>query len=497
MSERESVWRATGRATEHPALDGGATFDVVVIGGGITGLTTALFLAGAGRQVALLEADRLGSGTTGGTTGKVTSQHGLVYRQLTARHGSEVAGLYAAANQWAVETVVDLGRRLDIATVQRAPAFVYSTDPRRFRDLEDEQAAAAALGLPATLTDTTELPLERVRAVRFDDQALIHPIDYCAALARGVVEAGGSVYERTRVLRVEEDRTGVRVVTKRGIVRASRVVVATLLPVVDSGAFFARTTPRRAYGVAARTRSAPSGMYLSADSPVRSVRPWGEEGLVIVGEGHRTGDSHEAGPARWGQLERWARDHFQVTSFEYRWSAQDFGTADGLPYVGRLPRRRRTFLATGFDKWGLSNGTVAASILADLVDGRQSHWLAAFDSTRLPGPAGWKNLLTGNLAVGRELLAGTAARLRPGTPDSLASGEGGIVSIDGAVVGGFRDPDGVLHAVSLTCTHLGCTVRWNQAERSWDCPCHGSRFDVDGEVLSGPAVRPLERGLPD
>lgn len=494
MTRHQSVWRATGPTTEYPPLTTDAGVDVVVVGGGITGLSTALFLQAEGARVALVESDRLCAGTTGGTTGKVTSQHGVIYRELVARHGSRRAGLYAAANQWAVETVADLSRRFAPNATMRAPAYVYTTQAERRAELEEECRTATRLGLPASLVVGDDPPFSRFPALRFTDQLLIHPVDYGHALAAGLVEEGGTIHERTPALRIEESSGGVRVRTASGTLTAGHVVVATLLPIVDMGGFFAKSAPVRAYGVAARLhRDAPEGMYISLDSPTRSVRPWGTDGIVVVGESHRTGDDDRSNPARWEELEQWSRDNFEVASFEYRWSAQDFSTVDSLPYVGRSPRRRRTYVATGFNKWGLSNGTVAGSILADLIAGRESRWLPAFDSTRLPDLAGVRNLVGHNLEVGRELVSGTVARLRAAGLEDLAPGEGGMVSVDGATVGAYRDPDGGLHSVSLTCTHMGCTVRWNQAEASWDCPCHGSRFGPDGSVLAGPAVRPLER----
>ena len=213
---------------------------------------------------------------------------------------------------------------------------------------------------------------------------------------------------------------------------------------------------------------------------------------MVVGAGHPTGHGDES-PARWGELERWTRDHFDVESFDYRWSSQDHMSVDGLPYVGRSPRTARTFVATGFNKWGLTNGTAAAHMLTNLVAGRDDPWLHAFDATRIGGPATITRLIKQNLHVATRLVKDWAGRISTRSVADLAPGDGGIVKADRRTVAAYRGPDGSVQAVSPTCTHMGCTLSWNGAETSWDCPCHGSRFSTDGAVLAGPATTPLER----
>jgi glycine/D-amino acid oxidase-like deaminating enzyme/nitrite reductase/ring-hydroxylating ferredoxin subunit len=468
--------------------------DVVVIGAGITGLTAALFLQRRGMSVAVIEARHIAAGTTGGTTGKVTSQHGLIYQSLIERHGTLAAQNYADANQWAIGFVAEVAKQVGpAAEFQRAPAFVYTLEPDKRALLEAEHSAAASLGLPSELTDQSELPFGFEMAMRFSDQAHLHPGRYCAGLA-GIVQAeGGLIFERTRALGVKEADGGTIVSTDRGEVEAKEVVVATLLPFVDRGGFFAKTRPVRGYGLAVRLNEAsPDGMYLSLDDPTRSLRPWGDRGLIVVGEGHSTG-SGDATPRRWGDLERWARDHFDVAEFDYRWSAQDYSSNDGLPYVGRSPRSRHVRVATGFNKWGLTNGTAAGRMLADSIAGEPNPWLSTFAANRFPDRRGVARALIDNAKVGIEFVTGHAARFRAPAIGELQVGQGGIVDLGDSTVGAYRDPAGGLHVVSLTCTHLACTVQWNDAEDTWDCPCHGSRFSIDGDVLEGPATRPLQR----
>lgn len=497
MSAHRSVWLATSEQPSFPALDQDLDVDVAVVGAGITGLTAALLLQRDGASVALIEADRIGAGTTGGTTGKVTAQHSLTYAALIDKHGEDKARQYAEANQQAIDTIERLAREASAdCQLERAPAYVYTQAAPDREELEAEHAAAVRLGLPATLTTDVDLPFPVELALRFDDQAHFHPTRYTAALARTLAAGGAHIFEHTRATGVDEHLDHAMVRTPGGDVRAGHVVLATLLPFVDRGGFFAKASPSLAYGVAARLRSdAPAGMHINIGSPTRSTRPWIEgdrRGLIIVGESHPTGHG-DAGPGRWGALERWAREHFDVESFEYRWSAQDYTTVDDVPYVGRSPRMSRTFVATGFKKWGLTNGTAAAQVLTDLVAGRDNPWTQVFDATRIGDAHTVKKLVEENVHVGKRFVEDRVARLRAGTVAHLRPGDGGMVKVDGDTVGAYRDATGAVHAVSITCTHMGCTLHWNGAETSWDCPCHGSRFATDGKVLNGPAVEPLAR----
>ncbi|HWH33325.1 MAG TPA: FAD-dependent oxidoreductase, partial [Egibacteraceae bacterium] len=279
-------------------------------------------------------------------------------------------------------------------------------------------------------------------------------------------------------------------------VTAAHAVIATLLPIVDIGGFFAKAHPTRSYGIAVRLSAPPpEGMHISVDAPTRSTRPWrgAEHGMVVVGESHKTGHGDDL-DGHYRALEQWAREHFAVTEVSYRWSAQDYRPVDELPYVGRCPRTERVYVGTGFMKWGLSNGTAAGAMIADLIGGRDTAWLPAFDASRagVSDAQAAKTAVRENLEVGKRFVADRVGRLSAEDLGALSPGEGGIVRVGDKAVAAYRDPDGGVHAVSPTCTHLGCTVSWNDAERSWDCPCHGSRFSVEGAVLDGPAVSPLE-----
>jgi len=318
--------------------------------------------------------------------------------------------------------------------------------------------------------------------VRFDDQAEFHPYKYLRGLVRQLPE----VYERTHAVQV-----GDAVRTPGGAITAGHTIVATHMPFPDRSLAFARVHPERSYAITCRIAGAPpDGMFISADEPTRSVRAVGEL-LLVGGEGHRPG---AATPERYARLEAFAREHWDVQSVEHRWSSQDLMPADGLPLVGRLtPWEPSVLMATGFAKWGISNGTAAAQVLADLVLGRENPYASLLDPRRLHLRAGARKLVTENAKVAAHFVGDRLRDRGARELADLAPGEGGIVRHGDERVAGYRDDDGSLIAVSPTCTHMGCRVRFNAAERTWDCPCHGSRYAVDGSVLEGPAVHRLER----
>jgi glycine/D-amino acid oxidase-like deaminating enzyme/nitrite reductase/ring-hydroxylating ferredoxin subunit len=497
-AKRTSLWVDTGPPQSPlPELDGDVRADVAVLGGGIVGITTALLLKEAGLSVVLLEAERLAGGVSGFTTAKVSSQHGLVYAHLRATFGAEGARTYGQANEaalaWIAARVAAQGIDCDF---RRQDSYAYVTSSAQRPQVEREVEAALEAGLPASLVETTPLPYPVAAAVRFADQAEFHVRKYLLALADQLGGDGCRAFERSRAVQVDAGRPCM-VKTAGGVVTADRVVVATHYPFLDRSLAFARVHPQRSYAIACRiVGRPPKGMHLSGEGPTRSIRavPLGEEELLLVGgEGHKTGTGGDT-EERYRRLEGFAREHWDVASLDYRWSAQDGMTVDTLPYVGRLtPRSDRILMATGFGKWGMTGGTAAALLLTDLLLGRESSWASLFDPSRLTLRASARRLLNENVAAGVRFVRDRV--LDPGirSIEDLRPGEGDVVRHGGEKVAAYRDEHGALTAVSPRCTHLGCHVSWNSAERSWDCPCHGSRFAPGGEVLEGPAVHRLER----
>jgi glycine/D-amino acid oxidase-like deaminating enzyme/nitrite reductase/ring-hydroxylating ferredoxin subunit len=500
VSRSASFWIDTGPPQpSFPRLDGDVRADVAIIGGGIVGITTALLLKERGADVVLLDANRLACGVSGHTTAKVSSQHSMIYSRLRSRFGADGARTYAEANEMALRWIADRVEREAIeCDFRRRSSYAYVTSPSARSTAEDEAQAAREAGLAASLVDTTPLPYPVEAAVRVDGQAEFHVRKYLLALVDALAGPGGScqIFEHSRAAEVDTDEDCV-VKTPGGCVIANQVVIATHYPFLDRSLAFARVHPQRSYAILCRIAGVPpQGMFISADSPTRSIRGVpleGEELLLVGGEGHRTGTGGDT-EERYGRLEAFAREHWDVRSIDYRWSAQDNTTVDQVPYVGPItPRADRVFMATGFAKWGMTGGTAAGLLLSDLLLGNDNPSAGLFDPNRLTLRASAVRLVKENAAAGLRFVGDRITKRGSRSIEELQPGEGDIVRLGGETVAAYCDDDGVLVAVSPTCTHLGCHVNWNRAERSWDCPCHGSRFTPAGELLQGPAVHRLER----
>ncbi|MDT0168750.1 FAD-dependent oxidoreductase [Pseudarthrobacter sp. BRE9] len=491
-----SLWLATAGATDFPGLRGTVEVDVAVIGGGIAGLTAALALKRSGRSVAVLEAGRIGTGVTGHTTGKVTSLHRLVYTDLNRTHGSSAAGIYGLANQAAVEHIAHVVAAENIPCGYRRVAnYTFAGTEALLPQVRAEAELAARLGLPAAFTTEVPLPFPVAGAVRFDGQAQMHSVQYLQGLAARVHGDGSFVFEGTRAEELQEG-TGVKVVAGNGTVLAADAIAATNVPFGDHGRFEALCPPHRSYIVAATVETPPlDATFISADEPMRSlltVQLNGMTYLLAGGEGHPAAERVDPA-SRHARLAGYARSRFGAGPVAYRWSTQDAMPRDGLPYVGPLnPDSHHAFVITGLRKWGLTNGTAAALMLTDLLNGIPNRWAPLFDSNRSPSQTGGRTeraaeTTEAGSAGGGESRPREVARQLAG----LAPGDGTVIETAGTNTAYYRDQAGGVHAVSAICTHLGCTVGFNRGDRTWDCPCHGSRFEVDGKVIQGPAAEDL------
>ena len=486
----ETLWWKTVEMPEYPALDGDTRVDVVVVGAGITGLTAARLLVKEGKRVMVLEQGRVGSGTTGGTTAHVTQVPDLRFRDLRSKWGIDDLRMVVDSSRAALERIAALVEEdaIDCDFV-RIPAYLYSESSDEISKLEEEVEAAREAGMAVELVRSVPLPFPVAAAVRYEDQARFHPLEYLASLARTVQRNGGRVHERTRVLEVDAGEP-CRVRTERGTVTAGSVLFATHTPAGFS-LLHTELEPLRSYVLTAKLRSGepPEGLFFDTADPYHYTRRQGDL-LIVGGKDHKTGEDGKPEES-YRALEEYVRQRWAVGSIEHRWSAQFYDPPDGLPMIGRALTSGHVFVATGYSGVGMVFGTLGGMLLADFALGRENPWAAVYRPSRVKPLAAGPHVLKMNLEAGAAFVKDRIKTPKIDTVSEISLGEGRVVEIGGERAAVYRDESGALQAVSAVCTHAGCLVHWNAAEKSWDCPCHGSRFATDGGVLEGPAVKGL------
>jgi glycine/D-amino acid oxidase-like deaminating enzyme/nitrite reductase/ring-hydroxylating ferredoxin subunit len=489
MSDRDSVWHAGAPSTGFPPLPGDVDTDVVIVGGGITGVTLAALLADAGRSVVLLEALRIGDGTTGHSTGNL---YGIVgqLQQLHSAWDTETTKRVVRSRLEAVDLVERLAAGLPGgAGFQRVPQFVYAVDAGARAGIESEFEVVRRLGLPCSLEDASDLRHAVGPVLTIEGQAQFHPLAYVRALALQAASARCQIFEDSAVIEIDHAERVVR--TARGTVRANEVVLATHTP---KGVFglHAEMTVHREYAVAGALTPTPPPAAINwgrggESHSVRHVVDAHGDWLVVIGAETKTGRHDGAGEQR--AIDERARAQFGLQP-QWRWSAQNYHSPDFIPYIGRS-RGTDALIATGFAADGLTYGTLAARLLADEIAGRVNPYAELYSARRLTPVKSAPRFIEENVQVVKSFMQDYVTDRQSVPLAQLAAGDGAIAEHAGDRVAAYRSADGRVTMVSPVCTHLKCLVHWNSAESSWDCPCHGSRFDVDGRVLEGPALAPL------
>ncbi len=491
LPQDRTYWNDTAQVPSFPRLSADLTVDVAIVGGGIVGVTAARLLKDRGLSVAVIEARRIGRQVTGKSTAKMSSQHGILYKTLERKFGEDKARLYAEAQETGIRRISELAAKWGIeADIEPMPAYVWTEEESYVWQHEEEGEVAKRLGLPASLArGDIGLPFPVLAAMRWENQAQFHPVKYVAGLAATIPGDGSHVFENSRAV----DYEPTKVATEGGTVKARHVVMATHLPLGQIGMYYAMAYPHAEPVIAAPIGRAPPGMYKNAEKPGRSIRTHrsgGRAWAIAAGTTFKPGHPDEEQESI-QDVERWLKDHFEAGEVEYRWINEDYESMDSAPFVGWSSSGGDAYLvAAGFAAWGISNGTAAAMIIADLATGRDNPWLPVFDARRVKPVAGGKEFLKENLSVATHLAGGYLCR-KPKSYDALDPGHAAIMKVDGDNVAAFKDERGKVHAVSAVCTHMGCLVGWNATDRTWDCPCHGSRFALSGEVIHGPATKPL------
>ncbi len=491
-----SVWRGTAPASGFAMFGGEVSTDVLVIGGGITGVTLALLLAEQGRSVVLLEAGEIGSGTTGNSTGNLYETLSSGMQEVVSRWGADVARRVAQERRDAVDFVEERCRQLGDVGFRRCPLVLWADRAHGdYVSKEFDALGAAGCAVQRGGTVPSPLPPAETDVLVLRNQAQLQPHAYVVAMARRAAEAGASIHEHSRVL--ELDASAKRAVTAGGAVVAREIVMATHSP---KGIHLVHTEMpvHREYALAfdwtGEAAPGPGTFWWKATEhlSVRTLQAGDRQYLVCAGQEHKVGIHN----ARAGllALEALARRFFGERTITHRWSAQNYRGADGLPYIGR--DHSGCFVATGFATDGLTWGTVAARLIAAEIAGAQMPFSELVRPGRVSLVKGGKSILEENVLVVKQLVKDYLTRPQEEKLSSLAPGDSAIVDAEGETFAAYRAPDGELFAVSNVCTHVGCKVHWNSVETSWDCPCHGSRFRPDGTVIEGPALAPLRRKHP-
>ena len=449
---------------EFECLIGDINADVCIIGAGLTGLSTAYYLSQKGKRVVILEKDRIVSGTSGGTTGKITSQHDLIYKYLKDEHGKEVAQKYAKSNELAIENIEKIIKKENIeCDFEKKSAFVYTKDEKEVEKIKKEVKIAKELGIDAEFVTNIDLPIDILGAIEFKNQAQFHPAKYAYGLVNCILKNKGIIYENSKVVEIDqEDEAGYVICTKSGTVRTKYVLIATRYPIINfPGYYFLKMYQSMSY---AMIFDMPkefdiNGMYISSEVPKNSFRSvkYGDKNLLLaVGYDHKTGDEIIGNPFEY--LEKRVKNIYPEAKKMYWWSAEDCISLDKIPYIGDFSKiMDNVYVATGFKKWGMTFSNISANIITDRILEIENDYEETYKSSRL------------------EMI-----KNKDETINMLKD------SAEGIVVKRIKNK------ITPTCTHLGCKLTWNDIEETWDCLCHGSRFTKDGEVFEGPAIDDLD-----
>ncbi|SES78994.1 Glycine/D-amino acid oxidase [Oceanobacillus limi] len=493
----ESYWRDSVKQLPHfSQLQESIRTEVGIVGGGIAGITTAYLLSKQNVKVTLLDADELLNGTTGHTTAKITAQHGIIYDEFIQHFGLEKALQYYQATTEAKELIEkhidELGINCDYT---KEDAYIYTNSDDYISQLETEKKAYDQLEIDSDLLDDIPLDVPLKSALVMKNQAQFHPLKYLTELVEEAKNNGVQFFENTTAIDVEYNKNP-SIITKEGNrVTCEHVVVASHFPFYDRQSFyFARMYPERSYVLGAKMKQEfPGGMYINAESPTRSIRTTtlnGERLWLIGGENHKTGQGKST-IEHYNALKDFANNMFEVEEIPYRWSAQDLTTIDKLPYIGQATEgEENVFVATGFRKWGMTNGTIAAKILTDKVVHGKSKYEDLYSPTRFQADPTLRKFTSINADVAKHMIKGKLEFGHRGI-EELSAGDATVTRINGKRAGVYKDKDNKVYALDTTCTHMKCEVEWNSGDRTWDCPCHGSRFSYKGDVLEGPAKKPL------
>lgn len=493
-----SYWKESVNETNYPSLEKNIETEVCVIGAGIAGILTAYELAEQGKKIVLIDRDRCAMGVTANTTGKITSQHGLFYKYLVDTFGIEEAKSYLDANEEAIKHCKQIIDKNNIdCDFEFQDAYVYTNDEKEVSKIKEEVECVNKLGKDAEYCKETSLPFEVLAAIKFKNQAQFNVKKYLSGLLKVLENKGVSIYENSKVIDVQRKGELYNVVTENGTIETKYVVLTTHYPIINfPGYHFLKMYQDRSYVIAIETNSDLfEGMYISSDSPglsFRTIKDGDKRLLAVGGSGHKTGDNSVEMDENYEQLEKYINKIYPDAKVKYKWSTQDCVSLDKVPYIGEFSKLMpNVFVATGFKKWGMTTSHVAAKIITDKILDRDNKYEKIFSSLRFNPLKNYKEF--GNILKQTTYsLVINKIKLPKESYEELEPGTGGVVEYDGDKLGIYKDENGKLYAIKPYCSHLGCELSWNNLEKTWDCPCHGSRFTFEGKAINEPAVKDIE-----
>lgn len=478
----KSVWDSEVNFKKRETLTQDIECDILVIGAGMAGLLTAYLLTKSGKEVVVIDAKGTASGVTKNTTAKITCQHDLIYDSIIKDFGEERARQYAKANELAIQKYKQIIDEENIdCDFERKDAYVYSLDNRK--SLEDEYNAAKKLGIDAELVDEVNLPFKVKGALKFKNQAQFNPLKFLRPISEKL-----TIYENTTALDITEE---ISVVTKDDIkIKANKIIVATHYPFLNTpGYYFMRMHQSRSYVLALENAQDVNGMYIGIDKIAYSFRNY-KDLLLFGGSSQRTGENEKGGA--YDELRKAAKELYPNSIEKYHWSAQDCMTLDNIPYIGHYSSKTPDiYVETGFKKWGMTSSMVAAMIISDMILEKENDFSDIFSPGRFDMSSSMKNAANDLIITAKNFIA-----QRIDIPDesieSIEKGHGGVIEYNGRKTGVYKDNDGRVYTVSTKCAHLGCELQWNADELTWDCPCHGSRYDYKGNWIESPTNKSLD-----
>ncbi len=494
--EHVSYWHQTQKPREYPRLDKDLETDVLIVGSGISGITTAYCLTQRGIKPVVIEAETLCSGTTGSTTGKLTIQHNIIYSNLMEKYGIDAAKDFAKSQTKAIRFAVDTAHKCGIdCQMEENTAFIYAASANNEKDmLLSEYEAAKRLEIPAEWTTKPQFPKGSKALLGFSNQAVFHPVRYVQGLADAAEAGGAKIYTNTKAIGVENGNPITVVLENGAHIRCRHLVQATQYPLFDGpNVFFTRLYARRDFGIAVEAGGTwPDGSYINIGEPARSIRTHVENGkriLIVVGESHFPGRDEKETGDHYQNLIDFADKLAGVKKVLAKWSAQDYETPDQVPYIGRISDNSNIYVATGYRKWGLTSGTLAGLMISSLIDKGHCEYEGLYSRKR-------HDMASSLGKVASEVFAGVGELIKSKfekTEDykDLQKGEGRSIRFAGSRAGVYRDENDHVTVLDISCTHLGTELNYNASEKTWDCPAHGGRFKVDGKLLEGPPKNPL------